>query len=93
MAQNTCGVASVLTEPDFVAARQLLDSVFSDVRIDTTKIGRWRKLILSRPWRTSAIMYVRAGYVDAGEKRRSAARPSANITLSIAAAAGIADYA
>lgn len=38
MAQNTLGVQSVYRiEPDFVAAQ--LDSVFSDVRIDTTKIG------------------------------------------------------
>ncbi len=38
MAQNTCGVQSVYRiEPDFVAAQ--LDSVLSDVRIDTTKIG------------------------------------------------------
>lgn len=38
MAQNTRGVQSVYRiEPDFVAAQ--LDSVFSDVRIDTTKIG------------------------------------------------------
>lgn len=38
VAQNTCGVQSVYRiEPDFVAAQ--LDSVFSDVRIDTTKIG------------------------------------------------------
>ncbi|MRS15029.1 bifunctional hydroxymethylpyrimidine kinase/phosphomethylpyrimidine kinase [Enterobacteriaceae bacterium RIT691] len=38
VAQNTQGVQSVYRiEPDFVAAQ--LDSVFSDVRIDTTKIG------------------------------------------------------
>ncbi|EDR4572615.1 hydroxymethylpyrimidine/phosphomethylpyrimidine kinase [Salmonella enterica subsp. enterica serovar Cerro] len=38
VAQNTCGVQSVYRiEPGFVAAQ--LDSVFSDVRIDTTKIG------------------------------------------------------
>ncbi|WP_333494558.1 bifunctional hydroxymethylpyrimidine kinase/phosphomethylpyrimidine kinase [Kluyvera sp. CHPC 1.251] len=38
VAQNTRGVQSVYRiEPDFVAAQ--LDSVFSDVRIDTTKIG------------------------------------------------------
>lgn len=38
VAQNTQGVQSVCRiEPDFVAAQ--LDSVFSDVRIDTTKIG------------------------------------------------------
>ncbi|ELO3584334.1 bifunctional hydroxymethylpyrimidine kinase/phosphomethylpyrimidine kinase [Salmonella enterica] len=38
VAQNTCGVQSVYRiDPDFVAAQ--LDSVFSDVRIDTTKIG------------------------------------------------------
>lgn len=38
VAQNTCGVQSVYRiEPDFVAAQ--LDSVFGDVRIDTTKIG------------------------------------------------------
>lgn len=38
VAQNTRGVQSVYhIEPDFVAAQ--LDSVFSDVRIDTTKIG------------------------------------------------------
>ncbi|MGP3592508.1 bifunctional hydroxymethylpyrimidine kinase/phosphomethylpyrimidine kinase [Vagococcus sp. WN89Y] len=38
VAQNTCGVQSVYRiAPDFVAAQ--LDSVFSDVRIDTTKIG------------------------------------------------------
>ncbi|EDW4874239.1 bifunctional hydroxymethylpyrimidine kinase/phosphomethylpyrimidine kinase, partial [Salmonella enterica subsp. enterica serovar Bredeney] len=38
VAQNTCGVQSVYRiEPDFVAAQ--LDSVLSDVRIDTTKIG------------------------------------------------------
>lgn len=38
VAQNTCGVQSVYRiEPEFVAAQ--LDSVFSDVRIDTTKIG------------------------------------------------------
>ncbi|STQ10653.1 phosphomethylpyrimidine kinase [Enterobacter cloacae] len=38
MAQNTRGVQSVYRiEPDFVGAQ--LDSVFSDVRIDTTKIG------------------------------------------------------
>ena len=38
VAQNTLGVQSVYRiEPDFVAAQ--LDSVFSDVRIDTTKIG------------------------------------------------------
>lgn len=36
VAQNTCGVQSVYRiEPDFVAAQ--LDSVLSDVRIDTTK--------------------------------------------------------
>lgn len=38
VAQNTCGVQSVYRiDPQFVAAQ--LDSVFSDVRIDTTKIG------------------------------------------------------
>ena len=38
VAQNTCGVQSVFrVTPDFVAAQ--LDAVFSDVRIDTTKIG------------------------------------------------------
>ncbi|PTA94230.1 bifunctional hydroxymethylpyrimidine kinase/phosphomethylpyrimidine kinase [Kluyvera sp. Nf5] len=38
VAQNTRGVQSVYRiEPDFVATQ--LDSVFSDVRIDTTKIG------------------------------------------------------
>jgi hydroxymethylpyrimidine/phosphomethylpyrimidine kinase len=38
VAQNTRGVQSVYRiEPDFVAAQ--LDSVLSDVRIDTTKIG------------------------------------------------------
>ncbi|ENC9177042.1 bifunctional hydroxymethylpyrimidine kinase/phosphomethylpyrimidine kinase, partial [Salmonella enterica subsp. diarizonae serovar (6),14:z10:z] len=38
VAQNTCGVQSVYRiDPDFIAAQ--LDSVFSDVRIDTTKIG------------------------------------------------------
>ena len=38
VAQNTRGVQSVYRiDPDFVAAQ--LDSVFSDVRIDTTKIG------------------------------------------------------
>ncbi|MGS0639777.1 bifunctional hydroxymethylpyrimidine kinase/phosphomethylpyrimidine kinase, partial [Citrobacter sp. VF227] len=38
VAQNTRGVQSVYSiEPDFVAAQ--LDSVFCDVRIDTTKIG------------------------------------------------------
>ncbi len=38
VAQNTRGVQSVYRiEPDLVAAQ--LDSVFSDVRIDTTKIG------------------------------------------------------
>lgn len=38
VAQNTLGVQSVYRiEPDFVAAQ--LDSVLSDVRIDTTKIG------------------------------------------------------
>ncbi|XTZ39775.1 bifunctional hydroxymethylpyrimidine kinase/phosphomethylpyrimidine kinase [Salmonella enterica] len=38
VAQNTCGVQSVYRiDPDFVAAQ--LDSVLSDVRIDTTKIG------------------------------------------------------
>lgn len=38
VAQNTRGVQSVYRiEPEFVAAQ--LDSVFSDVRIDTTKIG------------------------------------------------------
>lgn len=38
VAQNTRGVQSVYhIDPDFVAAQ--LDSVFSDVRIDTTKIG------------------------------------------------------
>ena len=38
VAQNTRGVQSVYRiEPDFVGAQ--LDSVFSDVRIDTTKIG------------------------------------------------------
>lgn len=38
VAQNTQGVQSVYRiEPDFVGAQ--LDSVFSDVRIDTTKIG------------------------------------------------------
>lgn len=38
VAQNTRGVQSVYhIEPDFVAAQ--LESVFSDVRIDTTKIG------------------------------------------------------
>ncbi|MBB1201538.1 bifunctional hydroxymethylpyrimidine kinase/phosphomethylpyrimidine kinase [Enterobacteriaceae bacterium 89] len=38
VAQNTRGVQSVYRiEPDFVAAQ--LDSVFSDVRIDSTKIG------------------------------------------------------
>lgn len=59
VAQNTCGVQSVYRiEPDFVAAQ--LDSVFSDVRIDTTKSACWRKPILSRPWRSdySVIMYV-----------------------------------
>ncbi|AUH00001.1 bifunctional hydroxymethylpyrimidine kinase/phosphomethylpyrimidine kinase [Prodigiosinella confusarubida] len=38
VAQNTCGVQSVYRiEPDFVAAQ--LDSVLSDVRIDSAKIG------------------------------------------------------
>lgn len=41
VAQNTCGVQSVYRiEPDFVAAQ--LDSVFGDVRIDTTKSACWR---------------------------------------------------
>ncbi|WP_183141051.1 bifunctional hydroxymethylpyrimidine kinase/phosphomethylpyrimidine kinase, partial [Pseudomonas aeruginosa] len=38
VAQNTCGVSAVYDlSPDFVAAQ--LDSVLSDVRIDSTKIG------------------------------------------------------
>ncbi|CDL37045.1 Phosphomethylpyrimidine kinase [Citrobacter freundii] len=45
VAQNTRGVQSVYRiEPDFVAAQ--LDSVLSDVRIDTTKLVCWRRRIL-----------------------------------------------
>ena len=49
VAQNTRGVQSVYRiEPDFVGAQ--LDSVFSDVRIDTTKLGCWQKRISSKRW-------------------------------------------
>lgn len=49
VAQNTRGVQSVYRiEPDFVAAQ--LDSVFSDVRIDTTKSVCWRKPTLLKRW-------------------------------------------
>ncbi|EGY28836.1 Hydroxymethylpyrimidine/phosphomethylpyrimidine kinase, partial [Candidatus Regiella insecticola 5.15] len=38
VAQNTCGVQSIYNiDPNFIDAQ--LDSVFSDMRIDTTKIG------------------------------------------------------
>ncbi len=49
VAQNTRGVQSVYRiEPDFVAAQ--LDLVFSDVRIDTTKIGMLAETILLKRW-------------------------------------------
>jgi hydroxymethylpyrimidine/phosphomethylpyrimidine kinase len=51
VAQNTRGVQSVYRiDPDFVAAQ--LDSVFSDVRIDTTKLACWRKRISWKRWRS-----------------------------------------
>ena len=70
VAQNTRGVQSVYRiEPDFVAAQ--LDSVFSDVRIDTTKIGMLAETdiveaVLSDPKRGTRHRY-------AGKKRRPAA--------------------
>ncbi len=49
VAQNTRGVQSVYRiEPDFVAAQ--LDSVFSDVRIDTTKIGMLAETDIVEAW-------------------------------------------
>ncbi len=55
VAQNTRGVQSVYRiEPDFVAAQ--LDSVFSDVRIDTTKSVCWRKPILLKRWQNGCTL-------------------------------------
>ncbi|STV15966.1 phosphomethylpyrimidine kinase [Klebsiella pneumoniae] len=76
VAQNTRGVQSVYRiEPDFVAAQ--LDSVFSDVRIDTTKIGHagGDRYCGSRGRAAGALPGGQrgAGYRHAGEKRRSAA--------------------
>ncbi len=72
VAQNTRGVQSVYRiEPDFVAAQ--LDSVFSDVRIDTTKIGmlaetdivvkRWQNgcnVIRSKTWYSTPLCWQKA---------------------------------
>lgn len=96
VAQNTCGVQSVYRiEPDFVAAQ--LDSVLSDVRIDTTKIGMLAETdiveaVAERLQRHHVRNVVLDG--DAGEKRRSVALAlcDRNITRP-AVAAGIADYA
>ena len=75
VAQNTRGVQSVYRiEPDFVAAQ--LDSVFSDVRIDTTKIGMLAEtdIVEAVAERLALPGGQRgAGYRHAGEKRRSAA--------------------
>lgn len=76
VAQNTRGVQSVYRiEPDFVAAQ--LDSVFSDVRIDTTKIGMLAETdiveAVAEPLASPSGAKCRAGYRDAGEKRRSVA--------------------
>ncbi|CDL31913.1 Hydroxymethylpyrimidine phosphate kinase ThiD [Enterobacter hormaechei] len=77
VAQNTRGVQSVYRiEPDFVAAQ--LDSVFSDVRIDTTKIGMLAEAdiveaVAERLKRYQIKKKRGARYRDAGQKRRSAA--------------------
>ena len=76
VAQNTRGVQSVYRiEPDFVAAQ--LDSVFSDVRIDTTKIGMLAETDIVEAVAERLARYRvaqrGAGYRHAGEKRRSAA--------------------
>ncbi len=76
VAQNTRGVQSVYRiEPDFVAAQ--LDSVFSDVRIDTTKNRHagGDRYCGSRGRAAGALPGGQrgAGYRHAGEKRRSAA--------------------
>lgn len=75
VAQNTRGVQSVYRiEPDFVAAQ--LDSVFSDVRIDTTKIGMLAETdiveaVAERLQRYQIQNVTRHRY--AGKKRRPAA--------------------
>ena len=67
VAQNTRGVQSVYRiEPDFVAAQ--LDSVFSDVRIDTTKIG-----MLAETDIVEAVAKRGTRHRYAGKKRRPAA--------------------
>lgn len=76
VAQNTRGVQSVYRiEPDFVAAQ--LDSVFSDVRIDTTKIGMLAEAdiveAVAERLKRYQIKKRGARYRDAGQKRRSAA--------------------
>jgi len=61
VAQNTCGVQSVYRiEPEFVGAQ--LDSVLSDVRIDTAKIGMLSETaivqIVAEKLKRAAIPYV-----------------------------------
>jgi hydroxymethylpyrimidine/phosphomethylpyrimidine kinase len=96
VAQNTRGVQSVYRiEPDFVAAQ--LDSVFSDVRIDTTKIGMLAETdIVEAVAERQALSGAKrgAGYRHAGKKRRSAAlRLRRGDAAYKAAAAGGADHA
>ncbi len=76
---RTVGVSH---EPDFVAAQ--LDSVFSDVRIDTLKSVCWRKPILLKWWQNGCTLSdpkrgTRHRY--AGKKRRPLLSPSAVATL------------
>lgn len=89
VAQNTRGVQSVYRiEPDFVAAQ--LDSVFSDVRIDTTKIGMLAEtdIVEAVAERLARYQIARGvGYRDAGEKRRSAVIPLGNCDAAPAPAA------
>lgn len=97
VAQNTRGVQSVYyIDPAFVAAQ--LDSVFSDVRIDSVKIGMLaQRRHRAGGGRTAAPLPagVRgAGHRDAGEKRRSVAGAGGGgVYPARAVAAGIDHYA
>ncbi len=84
MAQNTRGVQSVYRiEPDFVAAQ--LDSVFSDVRIDTTKIGMLAETdiveAVAEQVATLSDQNVVLDTVMLAKKRRPLLSPSAVATL------------
>jgi hydroxymethylpyrimidine/phosphomethylpyrimidine kinase len=76
VAQNTRGVQSVYNiDPAFVAAQ--LDSVFSDLRIDSTKIGMLANAdivqVVAGAFAPLSAVFCGTGYRDAGKKRRSAA--------------------